>query len=299
MQDLTVQIPARSRRQAMDWGLVLASQGLEPVIEQVPEDHGWALAISAQHHQKAIEAIRLYELENRRWPWRREVLQPGLLFDWGSLAWVALLGVFFWLSRVGNLESVGIMDTLAISRGQWWRFFTAIWLHADPAHLAGNATIGFVLLDLTMARYGTGTGLLAAYVGGAAGNLIVWLLYAKPRLGLGASGMVMACLGLLAAHSFAPAFKIRALRKRSGLDAKLSNPFLAGLAAAAMLFVLLGVSPESDVLTHGTSFLCGLALGGLSLFVPRLPQRSRLSAFCGLAFVVLVALPWYLALRTR
>ena len=64
-------IPARSRRQAMDWSLVLISQGIEAHIEYCEETGGWALGVPVAEHEGALEAIRQYRLENRRWPWRR------------------------------------------------------------------------------------------------------------------------------------------------------------------------------------------------------------------------------------
>jgi membrane associated rhomboid family serine protease len=197
----TARIPARSRREALDWSLVLLSQGIEPVIAYEEDTATWGLIVSAENHGSAEEAIRLYQLENRRWPWRRELFQPGLLFDWGSLAWAALLLFFYCIDTRIDLRSAGIMDSAAVSHRQWWRLFTAIWLHGDLAHLAGNAVIGFILLGLVMARYGTGAGLLAAYLAGAGGNLIVWLAFPSSHLSLGASGMVMGALGLLAAQT--------------------------------------------------------------------------------------------------
>lgn len=195
-------IPARSRQQALDWSLVLASQGLEPVIDFSEEDGGWALWVPSQDCDRAVECIRLYEHENRGWPWQKELLFPGVLFDWASLAWTLLICLFFWVSdSTGALRSAGMMSSIEVSNGQWWRLFTAVWLHADLAHLAANATIGIVLLGLAMGRYGTGTGLLAAYLAGAGGNLFAWFFAATPHNSLGASGMVMGCLGLIAVQS--------------------------------------------------------------------------------------------------
>ena len=136
-----------------------------------------------------------------RWPWRQKFHQQ-VTFDWGSLAWVFLLGIFFWIGAEGvDLRSVGLMDSVAVSHGQWWRLFTAVFLHADLAHLAMNASLGLLLLGLTMGRFGTGVGLLAAYLAGAGGNVATWLIFPEHR-SLGASGMVMGCLGLLAAQAF-------------------------------------------------------------------------------------------------
>jgi len=194
-------IPARTHRQVMDWSLVLASQGIEHGIEHT-EETGWWLVVAAQEHERSLAAIRQYRLENRHWPWRRTIPKANAVFDWGSAAWVLLTAIFFWLSEVrADLRGVGITDGTALVRGEWWRLFTATLLHADFAHLATNAVFGFVLLGMAMGRYGTGVGLLAAYLAGAGGNLAAWLVYGQTHRGLGASGVVMGALGLLAVQS--------------------------------------------------------------------------------------------------
>src|SRR5690242_6062810 len=120
MEAELVRIPAYSRRQAMDWSLVLVSQGIESTIDYSPDGAGWGLLIAQQDQGPAEEAIRLYRLENRSWPWRREIFQPGLLFDWTSLAWALLVCVFFSISEARtDFVSVGTMDSFAVSRGQW------------------------------------------------------------------------------------------------------------------------------------------------------------------------------------
>lgn len=49
---LDARIPARHRRQAMDWSLVLASQGIEHRIDY-DEATGWTLAVPEADYQKA------------------------------------------------------------------------------------------------------------------------------------------------------------------------------------------------------------------------------------------------------
>ena len=56
-------------------------------------------------------------------------------------------------------------------------------------------------LGFAMGRYGTGTGVLAAFLAGAGGNVAAWLASLEQHRNLGASGMVMGSLGLLAAQS--------------------------------------------------------------------------------------------------
>src|SRR5262249_41685983 len=159
------------------------------------EATSWGLLVSENDYSNALKALRQYRLENRAWPLQQHL--SGLLFDWGSLAWLALVLLFFWLGTRMDLRQAGIMDPVALSQGQWWRLFTATWLHGDAGHLAANAAIGVFLLGLCMACNGPGIGLLAAYLAGVGGNLLVWAMSGPEHLSLGASGVVMGCVGLL------------------------------------------------------------------------------------------------------
>ena len=277
----------RSHRQAMDWSLVLVSQGIESTIVQPEDGAGWGLLVSAQDYGNALRTLRLYRLENRAWPWQQPVLKPGFLFDWGSLAWALLACLFFWLSTHADLQSAGVMDGGAVAHGQWWRLFTAMWLHADLAHLATNATLGLVLLGLAMGRFGTGVGLLAAYLAGAGGNLVAGWISWQPHRSLGASGMVMASLGLLAAQSLS--------LWRQTPDAR--KYILSGLCGGVMLFVLLALTPGTDVVAHLGGFVCGALLGALLSCVPQDARLPKTNLLAGLVFTLLVTVPWWLALR--
>jgi rhomboid protease GluP len=178
-----------------------------------------------------------------------------------------------------------LMDSIAVSHGEWWRLFTAVFLHADLGHFAMNGALGFFLLGLTMGNFGTGFGLLAAYLAGVGGNVATWLVYSEGHRSLGASGMVMGCVGLLASQAV--------FFRRTAGSLKFA---IGGITAGIMLFALLGLSPGSDVLAHFGGFTSGLALGGLLLIAPRLRQNTIANIITGLAFCALVVLPWWFAL---
>ena len=281
-------IPARSRRQALDWSLVLLSQGIEHTVERSEEGVRWELRVAAEDNANALNAIRLYQSENRHWPWRRELFTPGVLFDWASLSWAILLGVFFWLSQAQPLlQNCGEMDASAVSRGQWWRLFTAVWLHADLSHLTSNTVLGVVFLGFSLGRYGTGRGLLAAYLAGAAGNLFAWFIGPQPRFSLGASGMVMGALGLLAIQSVSLWRRVPPARKY----------IVSGILGSIMLFLLLGLGPGTDLLAHAGGFLAGMLLGAILARTPISDTSARINLLSGLCFTVLVLWPWWLALK--
>jgi len=202
-----------------------------------------------------------------------------------------VVAIFFVDDRgFADLKNPGIMDTLCVRKGEWWRLFTAVTLHADAGHLAGNAATGFLLLGLAMGSYGAGVGLLAGYLAGAGGNLAALFLAEDTHRSLGASGMVLGALGLLAVHSFS--------QWRSGATTRQ----LAGrsLMAGVLLLVLLGLNPKTDVLAHVAGFVSGAILGlGWGLLPERLRLSPWLDRFSTLSCVALVLVVWVLALTAK
>ena len=279
----------RSRRQAMEWSLVLVSQGIETSISQPAEDGaGWTLLVDAADYERALKALRQYHLENRGWPWRQPLRWPETKFDWVSLAWAGLLIGFHWFGagRPG-LRDAGILDSAAVYSGQWWRIFTAMILHADLAHLAGNLSIGVLLFGLAMGRFGTGTGALAIFLAGAGGNCASLAIHDKSLHGLGASGMVMGALGLLAAQSLHP----------MGHNGGSWKGRWSGLAAGLMLFALYGLAPGTDIAAHFGGLMTGLGIGAVLVYLPVWFCRSAKINFAnGMILVVLIVTTWWLAL---
>ena len=271
----------------MDWSLVLLSQGMECTIERL--EHRWVLLVEPQDSERATTALRQYEIENPGWRWRQELAWPSLSFHWGAVLWCLALVAVHGLVTVGgkNLEAVGLMKGDAVLNGAWWRLFTAMLLHGDLAHLMANITIGLVVFGLAMARYGAGCALLAAYLAGAAGNLARAVLDSDIP-SLGASGMVMGGLGLLAIQSLS-------LRRVHPASRKY---IVGGMLGGFMLLVLLGLDPRSDVLAHVGGFIGGLILGaGLALVPQRTLLRPTVNFLTGMLLAALIVLSWLLAIR--
>lgn len=279
-------IPARTRQQAMDWALVLVSQGIEPTVNQ-SETGGWMLLVSPEELEKSVALIRQSRLENLRWPWRQPIFKSHTIFDWGALAWVALMLAFYGLSvRHFGMREAGLMSGQAVANGEWWRLFTATFLHADLAHLMANVGFGLILLGLTLGRYGTGVGLLAAFLAGAGGNLASWAVRGDTFRGLGASGVVMGALGLLAAQS------VGLLRR----DPRAMKFVVVGFAGGVMLFALLGVTSGTDTVAHFGGFVAGMILGaGITLAGDGI-SRPGVNFVAGVIFTALGLGAWALAL---
>jgi len=286
LSDIAI-IETRSQAQALDWSLVLISQGIESIIARREMDGAWTLEIAAEDWTRATETIAAYERENAT-PWRQELKWTGMLFDARAVLWFAALILFHWY--VGNssfdLKSAGVVDRSAILHGEWWRVFTAVTLHGDIAHLAANVTTGIVFLGLAMGCFGAGNAVLLSFLGGALGNVASVATHDTPFYSLGASGMVMASLGLITAHSFS----WRQHEKRVIWIGR-------GAIAGCLLVVLLGVSAKSDVVAHLGGFISGALLGLLATRFRNLLLRRTTNISATFLCVALVIATWWLALN--
>ena len=289
MEQPLAMIPARSKQQALDWSLVLLSQGIESILERVPEADGWRLVVGGNDSQRALQALRQYRTENRAPVWRQRVAWTGLIFDWRNLAWFLLLIVIFVLgeTRFSFLRGAGVMDSRAVWSGQWWRLFTAITLHRDLPHLVSNITVGIVLLGLALGSFGSGIGLLACYLAGVAGNVAGLFLHAGGHRSLGASGMIFGALGLLSGQMIGMV--------HSGLTARQLT--LRGLLSGLLFLVLFGLNPDTDIVAHIGGFLTGVFLGGLlALWAKHLTESALANRLGEVLCGGLVGLTWWLAL---
>ncbi len=277
---------ARSRRQVMDWGLVLTSQGIEAAI--VREDERWALSLHPQDYDRASAVLNQYVAENRGWKWQQTLPGSDLTFHWGSLLWaLATAAIYYWsMVLFPHMQSAGAMDSQLVHQGQWWRLFTAVTLHADVSHLLANITIGTVLIGFAMARFGAGAAVLATYIAGVLGNVAGLYMYADHHRSLGASGIVMAALGILAVQSLALWHRDHSFRQL----------LARALAAALLIMLLIGTSPQSDVVAHFGGFFAGAIFGyALSWVAPERLKTFSVNFLCISLTMASVALTWWKA----
>ena len=271
----------------MDWSLALASQEIGARIER--GDGDWILSVEAADLPRAEETIALYERENPRgaWQWRQSFAADQLEFHWGAIFWaIVLAAVYGWSTEfVAGAVEIGAMDNHAVARGEWWRLFTAVTLHADLGHLVANLSTGLILFGLAMAQYGPGPALLGSFLAGALGNGAGFIFYGVAHRGLGASGMVMGALGMLGAQAFR--------HPGSGLAGHVAA---RGAAAALLLFIFWGTTPGTDILAHAGGFIGGLAAGFLA---GRAPPHRSINRQSLVAVWALLLLTWWLALRGR
>lgn len=276
---------------ARDWHLVLTACGIETRLQQA--EGTWHLAVPEPDLQRSLYALRLYMEENRHWP---PTPPPATALDnaWVSACVMASLALFHNITRL-HYPSLGLksLHWLAagnahvanIRNGQWWRLATALTLHSDALHLAGNILIGGVFIIRLCREVSSGVGWCLLLLVGISGNYLNCLIQAPYHQSVGASTAVFGAIGILAA--------LNARRHRL----RLTKGWTLPLAASLALLSLLGTGDEhTDLLAHLFGFLCGLAAGWLIAPLPR--AGHRLNRWLGLFAALFIVLVWWLALHS-
>lgn len=274
---------------ARDWTYVLSARGIPHALRR--SGAGWRLFVPARRAREALEEITAYADERANIPLPDPAKAPPprpsaalpVLAVMGIVAglWGFLLGDAPFLGRHVPWREIGAGDSAAMLAGQWWRACTSLWLHADPAHLLGNAVCAALFLSLLCRETGLGLGFFLTVVGGIGGNVAKALIQGPGMHFLGASTAVFGALGVLGG--------IRLAGFHPGVSARRS------LAAGAvlMLLAMLGAGSEDtgavDLAGHFFGFLCGTALGlaaGRRLRRADKPGRPAQVGFAVLAALV-------------
>jgi membrane associated rhomboid family serine protease len=268
-------------RRAMDLSLVLEQEGIPHQLRRV-DDAQWALEIGDDDAARADAAIAAFERENPPAERRRAVVYPttgavvcGVAFSLVLVAMYLRTGP----ESAGSPWFVrGSADAAAILRGEWWRTVTALTLHADAAHVAGNAVLGGLLLTLLARSIGPGLASALMLLSGAAGTFAAAALIRHDFVSIGASTAVFGALGTLTALP-------RASRR-------VWMPVVGGIA----LLALLGTAKRADVAGHLCGFVSGV-LAGAAVSV-LLPLRSRAAQAClAVAAACVPVAAWVAAFR--
>ena len=294
-EDETVVFSSTDRSAVDACMLVLAARHIAHQA-RTEGDGTTVILVATDSAPRARAEINLYFQENRGWP-PRDVLpdvhsspaRPPAILIVGALA------AFYLVTGPWDTQSPwfagGAGDASAIIyRGEWYRLVTALTLHADFAHLAGNVLVGGFLLYFFLQLHGTGLGLLAVLLSALLGNHLNVQLHGGSHLFVGFSTAVFSMIGMLAAH--------QVIVRRSPFGIRLFAPFLAGAA----LLALLGSSGErTDLGGHLFGLLAGCGCGlVLSLPPVRQASKSRFLQHCALlATLFLLLVCWNLALAPR
>lgn len=249
--------------QAYDHGLVILAMGESCQVTEAATPGEFDL------HAEALPAARISdELDAYGKDAALPISMPSVAGEWArhSPGWaycgvwmIVLMAVFYWQGQDPSLvERAASSNIGLIERGEWWRPFTALFLHADLGHLVGNLLSGLVFGTLVSRMIGPLLGWALILGCGTLGNIITTrLTYPEAFTSIGASSAVFAALGILSGLGVA-----ETLRDRARLPwLRISAPFLAGLVLLGWLGGGGGPGTNTDVLGHVFGFSSGLVAG--------------------------------------
>jgi membrane associated rhomboid family serine protease len=278
---------------AQDWALVLTSAEIAHELRLA--DRQFLLLVEGRDLAAATRALDTFDAERAT-----DYAAPPPPVPQGKSALgiaTAVVLVAFYLvagSREGVAPSrwfeVGSASAQLLLHGQWWRAVTAMTLHADLLHLAGNAIACLIFVTAVGRWIGSGLGAALILAAGAAGNLLTALVHHDvEHISVGASTGTFAALGILAGLGALRRWRSLPQRKRAWL------PIGAGLA----LFAMLGVGERSDVFAHlfGLGVGCGLGIATAYAVPRRLGALAQ--AALALGALGILAGSWWLAWHVR
>jgi membrane associated rhomboid family serine protease len=264
---------------------VLLAVGIPALMRSMPM--GFGLIVRASDAARATAELDRYARENRSQP-----VVPPVRLHAGALASALGYVLVIFLIGVTSTRSfgrvdwydAGVLDGVRLRSGELWRALTALTLHADLAHLVGNAIFGALFGGLATRVYGVGVGWLLILVAAATANLVNGALMPVGRESLGASTAVFAALGALAVHRWPV--------RRPSWASRLAG---RGVLGAVVLLGMLGTGDRhTDVAAHALGFLCGM-LFGLPLRSVA-PPAGRLQFYAVAGTLGLLVMAWAVAL---
>ncbi len=270
------------REQADTFGLVLLTAGIKHEVKS--GSGGWELWVADDAVDEAQKTIDAYASENREVEPEAESSFTQYRKTWAG-TWGALILLTLYVAVHTSPDLAAIHRTYASSashilKGEWYRSTTALLLHSDVVHLAGNLAGVAVFATGVCSVTGWGMGWLLILMSGISGNMINAYFYAYGHRAIGASTAVFGAVGLLCAYQF-----IKRIRS-PGSRFQIWLPLGAGLA----LLAFLGASTRTDIMAHLFGLLSGMVLGGVYYkFCPDPPKLSWQAGALALCGVIVVA----------
>jgi membrane associated rhomboid family serine protease len=301
---------ASTREAAAELALVLEAVGVSSGTARSGAEH--IVIVRLEDVVRARTELAKYLSENRGWPKQPAVPPPISRGFEAAALFVVLLGLAYWTQaqEAFGLDwwAAGCADASLIRNGAWWRSLTALTLHADVLHLAGNALFGALFGVMLSQSVGSGTAWLAFVVTGAIGNWANAWVQAPSHTSIGASTAVFGMLGVQVAHDWMRRKQLHYSRWRRWAPLVIGVALLAWLGGGAERVDPSDLSKKLidldvpihriDVGAHVSGFAAGLGLGtllgrGKSVFASGRAAQASIAVLA----VVAMALAWVVAFR--
>ena len=217
----------KSLPEVNEYALVVLAMNLDCWVSMEAEGSRFLLYADPAFKMAILEEFRLYGEEQSQ-P-KRGLMEVSFHRSGVELLllWAAILMVTFTAQTPGMVEKCCNSSEGIFGEGEWYRPFTALFLHGDAGHLLGNL-------------------------------MTSWAHFPEGFKSLGASTATFGALGLLAGSSALVAFRARSVRRVGGV----ALPFISG----AILLGWFGAgggdaTSQVDVLAHVMGFGSGSLIG--------------------------------------
>jgi len=277
---------------AHESGLPILAAGQHYWVQ--PIDESFVLIVPKEIADAMKREVELSEFYNRFWPPVSLDVPLAATSKIPTASAMFILVIVFYgqhinssIIELGRNSSFGVLID-----NEWWRLITAVTLHANVAHLAGNIFGVFLFAHLCCRYMGNGLAWLTILCTAGLSNLSNVMLHGENSyFSLGASTAVFAALGLLTGFPAGVYFRTR--------EPIMSRDWLIPLLGGCVLFAWLGLGEfPTDVSGHFWSFLYGLII---ALIIARTAIHTRISARqqkCLLLMpLLLLVLSWNCAIK--
>lgn len=256
---------------------------------------GWSLEVAAADAAQAQAEIERFQRENPPVQDSSASSPAASGTMTGIVAALVLLSFHVVTTRHGAHE-VFILQAGAsaehILNGEYWRTITALTLHSDVKHLAGNMLAIAVFGTLLCKRIGHGAAWLLIVLAGAGGNLLNAWLHQGHHLSVGASTAVFGAVGLLGGIRL-PLGTREAVHGGAATWRSLVKAWVLPLGAALGLLAMLGSDAQTDLGAHLFGCLSGLFLGALYASRFSRPLEEGTQMLLMFAALTLVGWSWW------
>lgn len=187
---------------------------------------------------------------------------------------IVLLAVFLVEVFLGGSESNAVLykmgavyNPLLAYGQQWWRLFTAQFLHIGLMHIASNAIMIYYMGQVLEPMMGHWRFLLVYLLSGVGGNLLGFAFSSDNALGAGASTALFGLFGALVA--------LGAVNRHNQTIAYFARQ---ALALAVINIILDLFMPYVDIFGHLGGLISGFLLGGVlgSRYLRNFSQGMRI-----------------------
>jgi len=183
----------------------------------------------------------------------------------------------------GSLVQWGVMFPPAVADGEYYRLFTAMFLHASLIHLAFNGWALWIFGTFVEREFGPVRWLVIYLVGGLLGSAASYAFGSVEQASLGASGAIVALFGAFIAYN---------LKRR---DTAISRAYLqqAIFILVINLVIGFGAGGAIDWRAHLGGLVGGFLLGGIFDAVgPFRTQAARIAGVLGVLAIVVGLVAW-------